>query len=107
MVDPEIVTTVRTYLERVRAHGIPVEFGVLFGSWSRGQASPLSDIDLLVVSPRFDAPRARRDIAALWRIAARVDSRIEPVPCGSKQWREDQGSPLLAVVREEGEAVAA
>jgi hypothetical protein len=24
----------------------------------------------------------------LWRLAARIDSRIESVPCGSKQWEE-------------------
>ena len=27
MVDPEILSTVRTYLEKVRSHGIPVELG--------------------------------------------------------------------------------
>lgn len=107
MADASIVSVVHRYLDEVRAHGIPVELGILFGSWTRGQAAPPSDIDLLVVSPRFDAPRERRDIATLWRLAARVDSRIEPIPCGSRQWREDQTSPLLAVVREQGEPVAA
>ena len=107
MADDAILSIVHKFLEAVRTSGIPVEFGVLFGSWSRGHASQQSDIDLLVVSPRFDAPRARRDIATLWRIAARVDSRIEPIPCGARQWREDETSPLLAVVREEGQAIAA
>lgn len=107
MADDAILKVVREFLDAVRASGIPVDFGILFGSWSRGQASPHSDIDLLIVSPRFDAPRARRDIAALWRIAARVDSRIEPTPCGSRQWKEDESSPILTVVRAEGEAIAA
>jgi len=107
MVDDTVVNIVQRYLAAVRSSGIPVELGVLFGSWARGAASSESDIDLMVVSPRFDAPRAHRDVAALWRLAARIDSRIEPLPCGSQQWREDQTSPLLAVVRQEGEAIAA
>lgn len=107
MVDEAVVNIVQRFLAAVRSSGIPVEFGVLFGSWARGAASPESDIDLIVVSPRFDAPRAHRDVDVLWRLAARVDSRIEPLPCGSQQWREDQASPLLAIVRQEGEAIAA
>lgn len=107
MVDDSILRIVQIFLDTVRSHGIPVDFGVLFGSWTRGRSTTESDIDLLVVSPRFDMPRSREDVAALWRIAARVDSRIEPIPCGSRQWREDDASPLLAVVRQEGEPVAA
>ena len=106
MADDAVVSIVKRFLAAVRSSGIPVELGVLFGSWARGAASSESDIDLMVVSPCFDAPRAHRDVAALWRLAARVDSRIEPLPCGSRQWREDQASPLLAVVRREGEAIA-
>jgi predicted nucleotidyltransferase len=107
MVDDAIVKTVQRFLSAVHASGIPVELGVLFGSWARGTASPESDIDVMVVSPRFDPPRAHQDVTALWRLAARIDSRIEPLPCGSQQWREDQASPILAVVRQEGEAIAA
>jgi predicted nucleotidyltransferase len=106
MADESVLSAVRNLLETVRVHRIPVELAVLFGSWFRERASPESDIDLLVVSPRFDAPRSRSDIAAHGRIAARVDSGIEPVPCGSRQWREDETSPLLAIAREEGEPVA-
>ncbi len=107
MAHEHLLSVVQRYLRAVQEHGIPVSMGVVFGSWSRGEATPDSDIDLLVVSPRFDLPRERADIAALWRIAARVDARIEPVPCGLRQWKEDDGSPLLAVVRREGEPIAA
>jgi predicted nucleotidyltransferase len=105
--DDAIVSIVQRFLAAVHSSGIPVELGVLFGSWARGAATSESDIDLVVVSPRFDAPRSHRDVAALWRLAARIDSRIEPLPCGSQQWREDQTSPLLDIVRREGEAIAA
>jgi uncharacterized protein len=49
----------------------------------------------------------RTFINLLWQIAARVDSRTEPIPCGSKQWREDDSSAILAIARREGEVLEA
>ena len=58
------------------------------------------------VSPRFDGLRSRQDVDLLWRLAARTDSRIEPVPCGERQWQEDTSSPIIEIARREGERVA-
>lgn len=105
MVDPSVARSIRRYLRLIREHGLPVMFGVLFGSQARGRVDRWSDIDVLVVSPRFDGPRNRRDVDLLWRLAALSDSRIEPVPCGEVQWREDTSSALLEVARREGQAI--
>ncbi len=61
--------------------------------------------DLLVVSPRFDAPRTREDLNMLWRIAAHEDSRIEPIPCGSIEWERNEESAIIEVARRQGEEV--
>jgi predicted nucleotidyltransferase len=105
MVDSTIVTAVRRYLQTLRDHGLEARFGVVFGSWSHGKADEWSDIDLLVVSPRFDNLRDRRDVDLLWRLAARSDSRIEPIPCGERQWLEDNGSAIVEIARREGEPI--
>jgi uncharacterized protein len=41
----------------------------------------------------------------LWRLAARIDSRIEPVACGEKQWEEDDSSAIVEIARREGKRV--
>jgi predicted nucleotidyltransferase len=105
MVDAAIVNAVRDYLQALRDYGLDVRFGVVFGSWSRGTASEWSDIDLLVISPRFDDLRDRQDVDLLWRLAARSDSRIEPIPCGERQWREDTSSAVVEIARREGEPI--
>ena len=105
MVDASIVQTARNYLRALADRGFPVRFGVLFGSWARGQAEEWSDIDLVVVSPRFDDRPDRRDIDTLWHLTAETDSRIEPLPCGEKQWEEDDVSTILEVARREGQRV--
>ncbi|MHB8763298.1 MAG: nucleotidyltransferase domain-containing protein [Deferrisomatales bacterium] len=105
MVDASVVEAVRRYLEAVQTNGIPVRFGVVFGSYADGRADQWSDIDLVVVSPTFDAPRDRRDVDLLWRLSARIDSRIEPIPCGETQWETDDESAIVEVARRHGERV--
>ncbi len=102
MADESIVRVVRQYLEALVRQGIPVRFGVLFGSQVRGHPDLWSDIDLLVVSPRFDDERRRDDVNLLWRVAARTDSRIEPVAVGQRQFEEDDRSAIIEIARREG-----
>ena len=106
MVDRTIIKSVQNYLKAVQMEGIAVRFGIVFGSHATGRSNPLSDIDVLVVSPLFDAPRNRRDVDLLWRLAARSDSRIEPIPCGERQWDEDSSSSIVEIARREGETIS-
>jgi predicted nucleotidyltransferase len=98
--------SVQHYLRSVRDRGLDVQFGVVFGSHAKGAAHQFSDIDLLVVSPRFDSTRERRDIDLLWQVAARTDSRIEPIPCGERQWRTDTSSAIVEIARREGQRIS-
>ena len=106
MADIAIHRIAQHYLQQLAALGVPIERGVIFGSHARGKASQWSDIDLLVVSPRFDGPRTREHLNLLWRVAAHEDSRIEPIPCGSVEWKASLDSAIIEVARREGEEVA-
>ena len=106
MVDETIVNVVRRYLQVLIGQGLPVHQGVIFGSQVKGQADTWSDIDLLVVSPHFDQERQREDINLLWRMAARTDSRIEPIPVGQRQFEEDDSSAIIEIARREGQVVS-
>jgi hypothetical protein len=105
MVDRAIIETVQRYLQEVAQAGILVERGILFGSCARGRTRPESDIDVLVVSPLFDGRKKPSDLDKLWHAARRVDSRIEPVGIGVRQYEEQAWQPLLMVARREGVSV--
>ena len=105
MVDAEIIESTRRYLRDLGEKGLPVCFAVLFGSQARGEAGKWSDIDVVVVSPKFDAGILRDDVNLLWRVAARTDSRIEPVPCGEAQWESDTSSAIIEMARREGQRI--
>ena len=106
MVDRSIVKKVRNYLINVNNEGIPVSFGIIFGSQVKGFSDRWSDIDLLVVSRQFDRSRGRRDVDLLWKLAAKTDSRIEPIPCGEQQWDNDVSSAIIEIARREGETIS-
>lgn len=105
MVEKSIVKSIQNYLQAVKRKRIPVKYGVLFGSYARGQQHEWSDIDLLVVSPRYDRKWTHKDWAKLWRVAAHTDVRIEPIPVGEKQFKEDDSSLIIEIARREGKII--
>lgn len=106
MADERVVASVKKYLDVLRTeHGVDTHAAVLFGSHARGEADEWSDIDLVVLAGRFDDGIERRDVDLLWWVAARTDNRIEPIPCGVRQWDEDQSSAIIEIARREGQVI--
>jgi len=105
MVDESVKKIVTKYLQTLVESGINACYGVVFGSQVSGLQHPWSDIDLLVISPRFDGEHKRKDVNLLWRIAARVDSRIEPIAIGERQFEEDDSSAMIEIARREGQTI--
>jgi predicted nucleotidyltransferase len=102
MVDRSVISSSKKYLKALHKAGVPVDFGMLFGSHARGTADKWSDIDLAIISGQYDGVRRRADINQAWRVAARTDNRIEPVLIGKQQFAEDDSSPIVEIVRREG-----
>ena len=50
----QITTLIRRYIAALEARGIPVERVILFGSYASGNPDEWSDIDIAVISPKFD-----------------------------------------------------
>jgi len=105
MVDESIIGVVRRYLQALVEQGIPAPQAVVFGSQATGRTHKWSDIDLLVVSPKFDAPCKREDVNLLWHIAAFTDSRVEPIAVGERQYQEDDSSAIIEIARREGQRI--
>ncbi len=105
MARKSVIRLVQNYLKYVAEQGIPVKYGVLFGSYAKGKANELSDIDVLVVSPQFDEQRTHIDYENLFIYAGRTDSRIEPIPVGEKQFAEDNTNMIIEIARREGQII--
>ena len=107
MVESAIITAVRRYIAVLPSLGIHARRAILFGSFACGRADEYSDIDLVVIAPEFDGSREMALIEKLWQARTSVDNRIEPIPCGEREWETDQGRPILEIARREGIIIAA
>ncbi len=102
MVKAAVVESIQRYLTVLNEQGMPALFCVVYGSQANGSSHEWSDIDLLVVSPRYDGVHSREEWANLWYIASSIDPCIEPIPCGEIEWFEDDSNPIIAIARKEG-----
>ncbi len=75
----QVINIIKKYLSELRAHNIPVEEAILFGSFAQDRATENSDIDIAIISSAFSGDRFddRRRLVPLRRS---VDNRLEPMP---------------------------
>jgi len=107
MVEETVIGAGKRYLAGLHAFGIRASKAVLFGSFAQGQADEWSDIDLIVIAPEFDGPRELTVVEKLWLATASADDRIEPIPCGEREWETEHGRPILDIARREGIVIPA
>ena len=107
MADKSVEVIIRKYLKAVCKAGIHAQHAVLFGSHALGTADEWSDIDLIIVAPEFDDLTDRKLVARLWELRAHTDSRIEPIPCGTREWQQHSDRPIIEIARREGVVIAA
>ena len=102
--DQDILATFKSLLKEC----VPLYAVVLFGSRARGDATPDSDMDVLIV---LDAPISRTYRNAVldcaWEAGYDAGIVITPVVVSRDNWENgpDHHSLLAKVIREEGYAV--
>jgi predicted nucleotidyltransferase len=101
-VESAILDAIRRYLAALPAVGIHASKAILFGSSATGRADQDSDVDLIVIAPEFDGRRDMDTIRDLWETTLLADNRIEPIPCGEREWESGDGRPILEIARREG-----
>ena len=74
----EVISLVRKYKELVSQH-LPIKSLYLFGSYSKGDYTEESDIDVAVIVPKEHEETWWEDSSLLWRLTWNVDTTIEPV----------------------------
>ena len=107
MVESEVTAALRRYIEALDSCGFHASRLVVFGSFAREDAHEFSDIDLIVITPEFDGARERALVEKMWQATMSADNRIEPIPCGEREWETDQGRPILEIARREGIVITA
>ncbi len=102
----EVIDIVKQFIRNLQEDGIIIKFALLFGGFARNEASPNSDIDVLLVSDMFDTDDDYV-LSKPWLPKYRNDFRIEPVSVGTKRFETDDVSSIILIAREEGIKITA
>jgi len=85
------------------AFGTSLHWLILYGSYARGDATPLSDVDLLVVLDReVDASDRERAQAIMHRLFEEYEMDVSPLVTSRERF-ETYNQPLFRNVRAEGD----
>ncbi len=98
----QAIRVIKEFVKALRREGITIDRVILYGSYAKGNVRPDSDIDVAVISKDFGKDRVEEGMI-LFRIAGKIDSRLEPVPFSTKMYEKDTWVPLIYEIRERGE----
>ncbi len=98
----ETITKVSEYVRILNESGLQIDKAFLFGSAARNEECEESDIDVMLVSKRFDDSSDDQAFGLIWRLTRKVDTRIEPFAVGLSRFDNDDNLPLLQIVKKEG-----
>jgi uncharacterized protein len=98
----EAIRVIKEFVKAVKRKGITIDRVILYGSYAKGNVRPDSDIDVAVISKDFGKDRVEEGMV-LFRIAGKIDPRLEPVPFSTKMYEDDTWIPLIHEIREKGE----
>ena len=101
MAKKEIIELLKKYIILLNTEGISVSKAFLFGSYSNDSASDSSDIDVLIVSDKYDETN---DIVAgkIWKLTRKINTKIEPFLIGLNKFKNDDTSPLISMIKTNG-----
>lgn len=101
MATREVIELLKKYVILLNAEGISVNRAFLFGSYSTDNSSESSDIDVMIVSDKYDETD---DVAVgkIWKLTRKINTKIEPFLIGLKKFREDNSSPLVSMIKTSG-----
>lgn len=105
MVKAEVIELIKKYIMLLNTSGIAVYKAYLFGSYSTNTATDASDIDLMIVSEKYD--ETDDEVAGkIWRLTRKVSTKIEPFLIGVNKFRTSDNSPLIEQIKATGIEIA-
>ena len=92
----KILIKYKTLLEK---DNFPINKMILYGSYSKGNFKPYSDIDVCIISDKFSKNKDYHE-TYLWKKVLEIDPRIEPVGYYSKDFKNID--PLINEIKKHG-----
>ncbi len=105
MAKAELIELINKYILLLNNNDIDVYKAYLYGSYSNNTATEASDIDIMIVSEKYD--ETDDEVAGkIWRLTRMVSTKIEPFLIGINKFRMSENSPLIEQIKATGIEIA-
>lgn len=101
MAKAEVIELLKKYILLLNSNGISVYKAFLFGSYSTNTATEASDIDVMIVSEKYDETDDEA-VGKIWKLTRMVSTKIEPFLIGKNRFISDDNSPLIEQIKRQG-----
>ena len=101
MAKAEVIELLKKYILLLNSNGISVYKASLFGSYSTNTATEASDIDVMIVSEKYDETDDEA-VGKIWKLTRMVSTKIEPFLIGKNRFISDDNSPLIEQIKRQG-----
>jgi len=101
----EVIELLKKYILLLNSNGINVYKAFLFGSYTTNTANEASDIDVMIVSEKYDESDDEV-IGKIWKLTQLVSTKIEPFLIGKNKYNSDDNSPLIEQIKTKGIEIA-
>ena len=91
----------KRYILLLNSNGISVYKAFVFGSYSTNTATEASDIDVMIVSEKYDETDDEA-VGKIWKLTRMVSTKIEPFLIGKNKFISDDNSPLIEQIKRQG-----
>ena len=95
----EAIEITKEFLSFIRKENFPIERTYLYGSYAKGKPYFGSDIDVCIVSKKFNKNKDRNEFW-LWQKRRKIHPLLEPIGFSPKEFNEL--SPLATEVQKHG-----
>jgi len=101
MAKTEVIELLKEYIILLNLNGISVYKAFLFGSYSTNTANDASDIDVMIVSEKYDESDDEA-VGKIWKLTRLVSTKIEPFLIGKNKFNSNDNSPLIEQIKRQG-----
>jgi len=101
MAKTEVIELLKEYIILLNCNGISVYKAFLFGSYITNTANDESDIDVMIVSEKYDESDDEA-VGKIWKLTRLVSTKIEPFLIGKNKYNSDDNSPLIEQIKRQG-----
>ena len=101
MAKAEVIELLKKYILLLNSNGISVYKAFLFGSYSTNTATEASDIDVMIVSEKYEETDDEA-VGKIWKLTRMVSTKIEPFLIGKNKFISDDNSPLIEQIKRQG-----